>query len=150
MTRTKAGLAPVRELMSEPQLVAHPDTTLAEIYRGLETHGAEACPVVLPDRTLVGIVTRLDLLRALRPDRDLGVLDVATFGAQRARDIMRCGVVTVEPHDPIVAAADLMIETRLHVLPVVHRGPGQPKLLGVITQRDVLRYLAGAPAESAE
>jgi CBS domain-containing protein len=62
---------------------------------------------------------------------------------------MRCGVVTVEPHDPIVAAADLMIETRLHVLPVVHRGPGQPKLLGVITQRDVLRHLAAAPVESA-
>ncbi len=149
MTRIKTGLAPVGEVMSEPELVAHPDTTLAEIYQGLEAHRAEACPVVRPDGTLVGIVTRVDLLRALRPDRDLGVLDVATFGARRARDIMRCGVVTVEPHDPIVAAADLMIETRLHVLPVVHRGPGEPRLLGLVTQRDVLRALASTPAESA-
>jgi hypothetical protein len=54
---------------------------------------------------------------------------------------MRPGVITLEPTDPIVAALDLMIDTRFHMLPVVKRGAQSPILIGVVPQRLLLSKL---------
>ena len=87
----------------------------------------------------------MDLLRALRPSRELSVRNPAELGQLTVRDIMRAGVVTVEPDDPLVAALDLMVDTRLHSLPVVHRGPGRPVVVGMVTQGDLLRHFMRRP-----
>lgn len=61
---------------------------------------------------------------------------------------MRHGVVSVEAGDPLVVAADLMVETRLRSLPVVRREPKGPVLAGIVSQGDLLRGLRFELAET--
>ena len=86
---------------------------------------------------LAGIVTKLDVLRLLRPDWGFDVYD--SLSSSRVADIMRHSAVSVEAEDPIVVAADLMVEARLRSLPVVRRNGGPPVLIGIVTQGDLLR-----------
>jgi CBS domain-containing protein len=60
---------------------------------------------------------------------------------------MRPGILTVEGEDPVVAAAELMVATGRRSLPVVRRGGGWPKLVGIVSRGDLLRGLRFELAE---
>jgi CBS domain-containing protein len=68
-------------------------------------------------------------------------LNVRDGEGRRGADIMRRGGVSVGPEDPVVVAAELMVETRLRSLPVVQRTSGSPVLVGMVSQDDLLRAL---------
>ena len=138
---THAMTESVRLVMTERPVTVRPETTVAEVYALMEERGIAACPVVTPAGELRGIVSRVDLLRAFRPSKELSVLTPEAAGRQSVREVMRFGVVTLEPDDPLVAALDLLVDTRFHALPVVQRGPGPPRVVGIVTQTDVVRHL---------
>jgi CBS domain-containing protein len=135
----------VREVMTGDPVTVSPDTTVEKLEALMRREGVASCPVVDDRGELVGMASRVDLLRALRPSRELAVKAPAEVGQLQVRDIMRAGVVTVEPGDPLVAALDLIVDTRLHALPVVHRGPGRPVVVGLVTQSDLLRHFMRRP-----
>jgi CBS domain-containing protein len=98
------------------------DAAAALLVRGL--HGA---PVVDRSGKLFGVVSQADFLRALLTDQGSGwcVADVATRHPH-----------TAFPEDGVYEAAERMVRTGVHRLPVVdHDGA----LLGVLTPMDVLR-----------
>jgi CBS domain-containing membrane protein len=127
--------------MSRQPFTVPPEATLREAWTLMAEHGIATCPVVSATGELQGMLSRVDLLRAFRPSRELPALRSAEAGPLRVREIMRCGVVTVTPEDPLVDAVDRFIETRLHALPVVRSGPGRPVVVGIVTQGDVLAHL---------
>lgn len=141
MAMTHAGVETVAALMTARPLTVRPDAPLEEVFARMEEYGIATCPVVNEAGELCGMASRVDLLRALRPSRELRVNRAEEIAQLSVREIMRCGVVTVEPEDPLVAAVDLFVDTRLHALPVVRRGAGRPIVVGVITQGDALRHL---------
>lgn len=108
-------------------------------------YGFNAFPVVDEADTLLGIVTKVDLLRAFRHDRRRLLFDLAALRAEHVDDIMRRGVVTVAPSDPVTAAVDVMISSRLRSLPVVERQSGKAHLVGIVSRGDVLRVLTFEP-----
>jgi CBS domain-containing protein len=55
----------------------------------------------------------------------------------RARDIMQCGVVTVEGQDSIYKAIGILADKRISGLPVVKDG----WLVGILSEKDILRSL---------
>ncbi len=60
------------ELMTSPAITIHPDATLPAAARLMNSHHLKRLPVVDPDGTLIGIVSRCDLLSVfLRPDEDI-------------------------------------------------------------------------------
>jgi CBS domain-containing protein len=61
-------------------------------------------------------------------------------------DVMTAGPVTIFPEDDLVRAMQLMRNGRLRHLPVVHHG----KLVGLVTERDVLRELGASSDDRAE
>lgn len=140
-TTTHAVTDTVAEVMSEQPVTVRPETSVAGMWALMETHHITSCPVVSDNGELCGMVSRVDLLRALRPGRELLVFGAEDVGWLPVRDVMRRGVVSVEPEDPLVAAVDLFVDTRLHALPVVRRGAGRPVVVGVVTQEDALRHL---------
>jgi CBS domain-containing protein len=144
MEMTHAGIETVAAVMSDRPLTLRPGAAVAEVFAQMEERGIATCPVVSEAGELCGMVSRVDLLRALRPSRELHALPSEEVGRLPVREVMRCGVVTVEPEDPLVAAVDLFVDTRLHALPVVRRGGGRPVVVGIITQGDALRYLMRA------
>ena len=147
MVATYAHTDTVRQVMTAHPVTVSPETPVSELYDLMEQRGIAVCPVVTRAGELQGIVSRVDVLRALRPSRELAMQDADEIGRLPVRDIMRYGVVSLEADDPLVAAVDLFVDTRLHALPVVHRGGGPPMVVGIVTQKDVLRHVlhAGPP-----
>ncbi len=141
MTKLRRSITAISEVMTSAPLTVRPDLSVRALVTLFEGHDRDGFPVVSTDGILRGIVTKLDLLRMLRPDPDLSTPDYETLASRKVEDIMRTGVITVEPGDPVAAAVELMIETRLHILPVVQRGGGSPVLVGLVSQGDLLRVL---------
>jgi CBS domain-containing protein len=141
MTAAHAMTDTVGQVMTERPVTVRPETTVAEVYDLMERRGIAACPVVNAEGQLRGILTRVDLLRSFRSSNALGVLTPEEVGRLPVAEVMRSGVVTLEPEDALVAALDLLVETRFHALPVVRRGAGPPMLVGLVTQTDMTRHL---------
>jgi CBS domain-containing protein len=142
MTAVNIRNQTVADVMTERPVTIGPDTTVGEILSVMESRGVSSCPVVKPSGELCGMVSQIDVLRAFRPSRDLALLDLDAVASLRAREVMRYGIVSLEPGDPLVAALDLLVDSRFHTLPVVHRGAGRPVVVGLISQSDVIRHLA--------
>lgn len=131
----------IREIMT-----GHPTTVERKLsVRALRElfilFGFNAFPVVDDAETLLGIVTKVDLLRVFRHDRRRILPDLAALEAEEVEDIMRRGVTTVSPDDPVTAAVDMMVSRRLRSLPVVERQGRKERLVGIVTRGDVLRVL---------
>jgi CBS domain-containing protein len=88
------------ELMTSPAVTIHPDATLPAAARLLNSHHLKRLPVVNPDGTLCGIVSRCDLLSVfLRPDAEIAgqvreMLDQVLLAGS--------GTVTVRVHNGVV------------------------------------------------
>lgn len=144
----RTTVMPVWEAMSPSPHTVGPDATVIEVMREFAERDFNALPVVDHTGVLQGLVTKLDLLRLLRPNARMEVPSLADVGGRPIHEVMRHGVVAVEPDDPMVVAADLMIATGLRSLPVVERGPGPPVLRGMLSRGDLLRAL-GLEAQGA-
>ncbi len=88
------------ELMTSPAVTIHPDATLPAAARLLNSHHLKRLPVVNPDGTLCGIVSRCDVLSVfLRPDAEI---------ARQIREMLDqilladSGAVTVRVHNGVV------------------------------------------------
>jgi CBS domain-containing protein len=132
---------PVHEVMTRAPITVAPLTSIPDLIALFDRHDFNAFPVVDDGGIVRGIVTKLDVLRLLRPDQNFWLPAFAGVSSARVEDIMRRGVVSVEGTEPVVVAADLMVETRLRSLPVVQRKPEGPMLVGIVSQGDLLRGL---------
>jgi CBS domain-containing protein len=142
-----AATMPIHQVMTTAPVTVNPMTTVTELLALFDRHDFNAFPVVAPDGTLRGIVSKLDVLRLLHPDEHFRLPDAKVIGATRVAEIMRPGILTVEGEDPVVAAAELMVSTGRRSLPVVRRGSGWPKLVGIVSRGDLLRGLRFELAE---
>jgi CBS domain-containing protein len=91
------------ELMTSPAITIHPDATLPATARLMNSHHLKRVPVVNPDGTLIGIVSRRDLLSVfLRPDEEI---------AREVRELLSQillidpAPITVRVHNGIVTLA---------------------------------------------
>ena len=154
----------IAEIMQKKVKTIGPDKTLPDLERELLRWRIGAMPVVERGGKLVGIVSRSDVVRQLCLERSLGeaMADAyrdqtdGSFAAQaesalggaigqrmerlRVRDVMICDVLTVPPDLPVTKAAQLLIERRIHRLPVVE---GE-KLVGIVSSLDFTRIVAEA------
>ena len=154
----------IAEIMQKKVKTIGPDRTLPDLERELLRWRIGAMPVVERGGKLVGIVSRSGVVRQLCLERSLGeaMADAyrdqtdASFAVQaesaiggaigqrmerlRVRDVMISEVLTVPPDLPVVKAAQLLIERRIHRLPVVE---GE-KLVGIVSSLDFTRIVAEA------
>jgi acetoin utilization protein AcuB len=128
----------VSQLMSSHPTAVHPDdrVNLAEL---LMRFGHFHHLPVLEGNRLVGIVTDRDILAALRSDREPlpaaeKLLDRASL---RVGDIMTPHPDTVTPRTEAAVAAGMLLAHGYGALPIV----SNEALVGIITERDFLRYL---------
>jgi CBS domain-containing protein len=105
-----------------------PDDTLERAAQLITEHGVGALPVTDRMGKLLGILSERDVARAL-----------AQQGAQAAvaavADLMTRNVTVIGPGDSVREAMRTMARLTIRHLPVLQHGA----LLGVISQRDVLR-----------
>jgi CBS domain-containing protein len=133
---------PIRDIMTPSPVSVRPETTIAELKALFERYDFNAFPVVDEQGILRGLVSKLDLLRAFRPDKRRGMAGLLPLWAERVEDVMSRGIFAVEPHESVVAALDLMIESRRRSLPVVEHNSEGRVLVGMVSRSDVLQCLS--------
>jgi CBS domain-containing protein len=136
----------VRDVMTRTPRTVRPNTDLRTLKTMFEMWEFNTFPVVDERDTLVGVVTRFDLLRMFRPDAErLFFPDVRASWAERVEDIMSRGPVTVHPDDSVLMVVDEMVRSKLQSLPVVERYERRNVLVGIVSRQDVLRCVALLP-----
>ncbi len=134
----------VREIMTSPAIVIHPDASITEVQALMEEHGIRRLPVVDADGRLVGIVSAGDLREAMAVQAASVVnpyAPEATEGWLTVAEIMTPDPITITPDEPIWRVAELFIEHKIGGLPVVDE---QDDLLGIVTESDLLRLVVEA------
>ena len=119
----------VADVMQRPVYSATPTTTAREIAVNPLLSGISGFPVVDHSGALIGIVTELDLIRAIRAGKDLE--------ATLAAEIMTPDVITVDADEDIETVMETLDTEQIIRVPVTSDG----RLVGVIARRDVIRAM---------
>ncbi len=131
----------VREVMSTSPKTVGPKTSVRALQRLFVSHDFNAFPVVDQAGILLGIVSKLDLLRIFRHDPARLRPDLAALWAEHVDDVMRRRVGTLGPRDSVTTAVDHMLSSKLRSLPVVERRGRKDVLVGIVSRGDVIRSL---------
>jgi CBS domain-containing protein len=115
------------DVMNTPIIAAQKSASAREVALYMLLGGFSGVPIAEPDGSLVGIVTELDLLRALRAGRSLDATCVT--------DIMTCKVVSVDVDTPVEEIMDLLDAEHILRVPVTKQG----KIVGIVSRPDLLR-----------
>ena len=118
---------------------------LREVEALFEKHDHDCFPVQDTEGALVGVVTKLDFLRAFTLTGQTMVLRYEEIMALPVESIMTVNPITVTPDTTLTRVIALMVGTRHKSFPVV-RGT---ELLGIVSRHDVLQTLRRAAKERA-
>jgi CBS domain-containing protein len=133
----------VSDLMSRKLIVVAPDDPVERAVKLLRYRGIRHL-LVLQAGDLVGIISDRDVKRALDPGRGRKkkVMNIGglffLLEPVYVHEIMSRNVLSIGPGATARQAAEMMVAERLGALPVVDKG----KLVGILTETDLLRYLA--------
>jgi CBS domain-containing protein len=124
------------------------ETDLDELLRMLDQLGFHHWPVLDRQGKLAGIVSEIDILRAVEKWHSVVTAPPAVEAWDepppcRAQDIMQRRVATVDPHDSPRAALDKMLSAGIHSLPVIDDG----RLTAIVTSSDFLREFSYSDSE---
>jgi CBS domain-containing protein len=132
---------PISRLMSREPVVLTTDHKPSDARKLMHEHGIHHLPVV-EGRRFIGLITANDLLRVSFGDtykQDVRMID-ALLDTMTIRDVMQEDVLTVQQHEPIRRAAELLSDGAFHSLPVLDGDT----LVGVVTSTDLIGELIGA------
>ena len=130
----------VADVMSRELATVGPETSLAEVETLLDERDVDAVPVLDPDGALLGIVTRLDVLRAYHFTPAAMVPRYDEIRRRAARTVMTLQPLAVEPELPLTRLLELLVATRVKSLPVVEAR----RLVGMVAREDVIGALRRA------
>ena len=116
--------------MSPQVVVAKENTNAEQISSRLLAGEFNGVPVVDDNGAVIGIVTALDILRAIQGGKKLNTM--------LARDIMTPNPSTAKKDTPIEDIIRIMVEKEIVLVPVVE-DDNNNKLIGVVARLDILR-----------
>jgi CBS domain-containing protein len=118
------------DLMSPQVIVAKENTNAEQISARLLAGEFNGVPVVDDNGAVVGIVTALDILKALQGGKK-------KLNEMLARDIMTPNPSTVKKDTPIEEIIRFLVEKEIVLVPVIEGNDN--KLIGVVARLDILR-----------
>lgn len=133
----------VESLMSRGVITLVDSATVGEAWQLLAEQGVGQAPVLNASGTLVGLLSRADLLRPDRlPTADSHALVWRALLAQSVLDIMWTPVPSVAPDTDIRRVARVLLDTGLPGLPVVDE---QGVVIGFVSRSDILEAVVTDP-----
>jgi CBS domain-containing protein len=120
--------------MSPQVVVAKQNTNAEQISARLLAGEFNGLPVVDDNGAVVGVVTAIDILKAIQHDGD-GKRQLNTMVA---KDIMTPDPSVVKKRAPIEDVIDIMVKKQIELVPVVEDDDSK-KLVGVVARLDILR-----------
>jgi CBS domain-containing protein len=120
------------DIMTTNFVAAKESETLLEVNNKLLLGEFNGVPIVDSRNTVVGMITSIDILKAIRDRRNIDSLC--------ARDVMTHNPIRVNKETSVEDVIDLMVDNRIVLVPVIQE-PGDI-LIGVVTRLDILRLRA--------
>ena len=114
--------------MSEQVEVAKEDAKIEQISAKLFAGEFNGIPIVNDNDSVIGIVTAIDVLKAIREGKSLN--------AMTAKDIMTPNPSVIKKDTPINDIIDIMIKKEIVMVPVVEDNTN--KIIGVVSRLDVI------------
>jgi len=146
-------------IMNREVITVRPDLSLEGLEEMLIAQDLSRVPVVDKAGTLIGIVSKTDLLAFRHDEGDRLEPEPVKLSARRGvkyqpgpgfheteegrmfvSDIMHTEVLTVTPETPLARAAEVMAVNRVHGLPVLSP---QRTVVGWVSTLDILSWVAG-------
>lgn len=131
----------VGDYMTSNVITFATDDSLTDVCDCLVKNEFRRVPI-LHEGKLVGIISRADLIKAKKDKfKPQAVPERSTEqrgGSVLARDIMKCGLLTVQRHTPIYETMDILASRNITGLPVVD---DYMNLIGIISEKDMLKLL---------
>jgi CBS domain-containing protein len=115
------------DIMNRPVLAATKSTSARDLAIQMLMGGFSGIPITERDGAVVGLVSELDIIRALRAGKNL---DSVT-----ATEIMTAEVIAVNTDSTVEEIMEIMDTKQIVRVPVLEDG----KLVGVVSRPDVLR-----------
>ena len=143
-----------KEIMTRDVCTVHEDTELKELAALFVAHNYKTLPVVDASGKLVGVISQTDLIEQDRPLHIPTVIslfdwviylespkvfsdEVRKVSARKVGEICAREVITCTPETPVEEVASLMVEHKVHLLPVLD---GE-QLVGVVARFDIIRSM---------
>ena len=118
----------VADIMSHGVYTLSPQTSVVEAAEIMQRYGHEGFPVVGEDGTVLGMLTRREIDKALQYER----------GEAPIKNYMRRGQITVSPSDPIEHLQEVMMQHDVGQVPVAEDG----EIVGIVTRTDLIQLWA--------
>lgn len=134
----------VEDVMTSKVATTTPNAPLAEVEKILEEHDYNGLPVIDEKGRLVGVVTKLDLLKAFRFDEERMFLPYAEIMQTRVESVMTREPQTVTPRAPLTRVLEKLIASGSKSFPVLD---SNDQLVGMVSREDVLAALRRACQE---
>ena len=136
--KTNANLKEMKvsEAMTKNVITVDIDDEISKAADGMWTQRSHSV-VVLKNKKVVGIITSLDLVSILLFDKHFAREGESLIHKKAISVVENQSLVTIEESETIEAAITKMNKGRFLHLPVVK----QDKLVGIITSKDIIKYL---------
>ena len=133
----------VKELMTQTVLAVKKDVSLRKLVKLLDEHSITGAPVVDDEGRLIGIVSGKDVIRAIdqliRVSISIDEVKDIKGKYNWVEGVMTSRVISASEEDDVLDVFRMMVERKIHRIPVVRDG----KPVGIISSQDACRLVAG-------
>jgi CBS domain-containing protein len=143
------------DIMTTKVHTVHPDTEIKALAKTFVEHNVNAMPVVDDEGKLVGMVTQTDLVEQDKPLHIPTVIslfdwviylespkkfmeEVRKVTARKVGEICSKDVITCTADTPVATVASLMVDNKVHLVPVV----SDDRVIGVVARLDIIRSMS--------
>jgi CBS domain-containing protein len=130
----------VRHVMTRAPVTLPPSASLADVEKLLDGRDFNGVPIVGDDGRLVGLVTKLDTLKAYVFTTESVVPHYDEILRRPVTTVMTSEPHTVDPDMPLTRVLEEMVATRYKSFPVVEND----RLVGIVAREDILGALRRA------
>lgn len=130
----------VEDVMTCDLTTTTPDTPLADVERIFGEHDFNGLPVLDEAGRLVGVVTKLDLLKAFRFGEEHMLPPYAEIMRAGVASVMTTDPQTVTPRAPLTRVLEKLVKSGTKSFPVLEGDD----LVGIVSREDVLAALRRA------
>ena len=117
------------DIMSTDIEVAKENATISEVGTRLILRSINGIPIIDDDGKVIGILTIIDILRAIRDNKNIDGL--------KAGDIMTRNPIVINQKTDMMDMIDIMDKKGIEMIPVVDE-ESDNRIIGVVSRKDII------------